>query len=100
MADIANTKSGGNKNNSTEDPRIIWEDGQFAIIEGRDCWDGLERSKTRDNLGDAIRQPIAGPMPKPGAGKATDLVKVKLADMLANPVVGQAPGAPLTKKPL
>src|SRR5690242_17601224 len=92
MADIQNLPQNGNKNNSTQDDRVIWEDGTWAIIEAGDCWDGLARSKTRDSLGEAVASKSWDPnqtsMPGPQSVSAKKLVKVKLADLLGN--VGKA----------
>ena len=88
MGDPRNLKSNGNQNNSTNDDRVIWEDGQWAIIEAGDCWDGLSRSKTRDSIGDAVAAPWdpgMTTMPGPNSVTAKKLVKVKLAELLAKP---------------
>jgi hypothetical protein len=101
MADIANTRAGGNNNNSTNDPRIIWEDGTWAIIEAGDCWDGLARSKTRDTIGDAHQATWdAGmtTMPGPQSIAAKKLVKVKFQDMLNNPPALPTPGNSLAPR--
>lgn len=89
-------------NNSSGDDRVISEDGKWAIIEAGDCWDGLSRSKTRDNIGDAISAPWdAGMtvMPGPGSVAAKKLVKVKLADLLANPANPTPPRPAVTGLP-
>lgn len=123
MADPKNLGSNGNMNNSTGDDRVIWEDGKWAIIEAGDAWDGLARSKTRDNLGDAISagwDPGMTVMPGPQSVRARKLVKVALKDLLAHrpgvqgtPAVGMprpqdyktppgtpvAPPSPFMKKP-
>ncbi len=96
MADPKNLPP-GNPNNSTTDPRVIWEDGTWAIIEAGDCWDGLARSKTRDNPGDAVAatwDPALTVMPGPNSVSGKKLVKVKLTDLLAHPLV-QAPAGKL-----
>lgn len=87
MGNPMNLGSNGNQNNSTPDDRVIWEDGTWAIIECGDAWDGLSRSKTRDNLGDAIQatwDPGMTTMPGANSITAKKMVKVKLADLLAN----------------
>lgn len=85
-----------NPNNSTNDDRVIWEDGTWAVIEAGDCWDGLARSKTRDNPGDAIAAPWdpgMTTMPGPQSVAGRKLVKVKLADVLAKPTTTPASAA-------
>ena len=92
---------GANPNNSTDDPRIIWEDGTWAIIEAGDHVDGIARTKTRDTWQDALKSGSYDPAltAKPGAQSIAQgkFVKVKLADLLAHPYV--APGQPAPTPP-
>lgn len=88
---VGQKHGGSNPNNSTADPRVIWEDGNWAIIEAGDYPPGIGRSKTRDSLADAITAPfdLVNPLTTPPGPKAVldqKLVKVKLADLLATPV--------------
>ena len=75
--------------NSTQDPRIIWEDGHVAIIYGKDfpANSGMGRSKTRKDIKDALNAAVDDQLvTPPGAGSAHDFVKVKLAELLARPL--------------
>jgi hypothetical protein len=95
MATPRNLKANGNPNNSTNDERVIWEDGTWAIIEAGDHMAGMGRSKTRDSIGDALSadwDPANTAQPGPSSVQAKKLIKVKLADLLANPVRAKAPG--------
>jgi hypothetical protein len=83
------------KTNGTGDPRIIWEDGHVAIIYAKDfpANTGMGRSKTRDDLKDAINATIDDQLvTAPGAGSAHKFIKVWLKDLLARPLpAGPAP---------
>jgi hypothetical protein len=101
MADpklIGQKHGGSNPNNSTADPRIIWEDGTWAIIEAGDHEPGLARSETRDTLAKVIQTNSWDPARVTQPGKASiaqgQLVKVKLAELLATP---QRPAAAPTQ---
>lgn len=77
--------------NSTNDPRVLWEDGQSAIIFAGDfpANTGMGRSKTRKTLPDAIAAPIDPALVTgAGAGSKGDLIKVWLAELLQRPVGG------------
>ena len=91
---------GSNPNNSTTDPRIIWEDGQWAIIEAADHIDGLPRSQTRASLREAILTNSWDANRTTCPGKQTiaqgALVKVKLADLLTFPIQWPPSSAPQT----
>lgn len=81
------------KTNSTNDPRIIWEDGLVAIIYAKDfpAGTGMGRSKTRADLKDAINATIDDQLvTAPGKGSMHDFVKVWLKDLLARPLPGPA----------
>src|SRR6266446_153460 len=81
-----------NPNNSTQDPRVIWEDGLWAIIEAGDSPNGLARSKTRDNLKEVMTanwDPAMTVAPGPASIAAKKLVKVRLVDLLATPQAKQ-----------
>lgn len=85
--------------NGTQDPRIIWEDGHIAIIYAKDfpANSGMGRSKTRDDLQDAIKAPVDDQLVTPaGGGSQHKFVKVKLAELLARPLVSPA----MAPKPL
>lgn len=76
--------------NSTNDPRIIWEDGHIAIIYAKDfpAGTGMGRSKTRDDLKSAINADVDDQLQTAvGPGSANKLVKVWLRDMLARPPI-------------
>lgn len=76
--------------NSTGDPRVVWEDGHIAIIYARDfpANSGMGRSKTRDDVADAIKATVDDQLQTPvGAGSMGKFVKVWLKDLLARPVV-------------
>lgn len=89
MADPKNLRQNGNVNNSTGDDRVIWEDGHRAIIEAEDWPFGVPRSKTRDNISDAVSAPIDAGMGQvpigPQSIRAKKLVAVPLKDLLAAP---------------
>jgi hypothetical protein len=75
--------------NSTQDPRIVWEDGYVAIIYAKDfpANSGMGRSKTRKDIKDALNAAVDDQLvTPPGANSAHDFVKVKLADLLARPL--------------
>lgn len=75
--------------NSTGDPRIIWEDGKFAIIHARDfpANTGMGRSTTRKSIQEAIMQQVdPARQTAAGPGSINDFVKVLLSDLLARPV--------------
>lgn len=92
------TQSNGlsNPNNSTTDPRIIWEDGTWAIIEAKDWPPGIGRSKTRDTVPDAIAATWEAGLGNIAIGpqsiRASKLVKVKLGDFLNVPPPSLSPG--------
>lgn len=76
--------------NSTGDPRVVWEDGHIAIIYARDfpANSGMGRSKTRDDVADAIKATVDDQLQIPvGAGSMGKFVKVWLKELLARPVV-------------
>lgn len=82
------------KVNSTTDPRVLWEDGQVAVIYAKDfpANTGMGRSKTRGSLQDVLAAPIDDQLvTAPGKNSGFDLIKVWLKDILARPI--QAPGA-------
>lgn len=84
--------------NSTKDPRVLWEDSKIAIIFAGDfpANTGMGRSKSRKTLPDALAAQIDTNLQTGvGAGSASDLVKVYLADLLARPV-----GAPVKVAPV
>lgn len=84
--------AGANPSNSTSDPRVIWEDGMWAIIEAKDYPPGIGRSKSRDLLGDAIASNWEPALLTPPGAKsiaAKQLVKVKLAEFWATSPTGQ-----------
>lgn len=99
--------------NSTKDPRVLWEDGQIAIIFAGDfpANTGMGRSKSRKTLPDALTQQVdPGLTTAVGAGSRADLIKVFLAELLARPVgsqgavvqappVGRLPNGPTTFSP-
>lgn len=81
------------RTNQTGDPRVVWEDGQIAIIYAKDfpANSGMGRSKTRGQLTDAIKATIDDQLQTmPGAGSANDFVKVWLKELLARPSAGMA----------
>jgi hypothetical protein len=84
--------------NTTGDHRVLWEDGQVAVIYAKDYVPGLPRSKTRDTIPAVLAAPIdPGLVTPPGPGQAYKFVKVVLKDLLANPV--QLPAAPKPQMP-
>jgi len=87
MASPKNLKTNGNPNNSTPDERVLWEDGTWAIVEAGDYPVGIGRTRTCDTPGDTLSATWeAGLITAPGAKSiaARKLVKVQLADLLAN----------------
>lgn len=75
--------------NSTKDLRVLWEDGQVAVIYGGDfpAGTGMGRSKTRTSLPDVLNAQIDPLLNAPvGPKSRADFVKVFLADLLARPV--------------
>lgn len=83
--------------NGTKDPRIVWEDGHIAILYAKDfpANTGMGRSKTRDDVKDAINAVIDDTLQSaPGAGSLHKFVKVRLSEILARPLpAGPAPVA-------
>jgi hypothetical protein len=81
------------KVNSTTDPRIIWEDGQVAVIYAKDfpAGSGMGRSKTRAGVVECLSIPIDDALhTAPGPGSRFEFVKVWLKDILARPVANPA----------
>ncbi len=79
--------------NSTGDPRVLWEDGKFAVIHARDfpANTGMGRSTTRKTMQEAQNTTV-DPMrvQPPGMGSMNDFCKVVLAELLARPVTAKA----------
>lgn len=80
--------------NTTGDPRVIWEDGQNAIIFAKDfpANTGMGRSASRKDPMEALKQPIDPTRVTPvGQGSMMDFVRVWLKDLLSRPAVAGAP---------
>lgn len=80
--------------NSTNDPRVVWEDGVIAIIFAHHfpAGTGMGRGPTRKTVPEAIVTTIdPSRVTMPGAGTMNDFVKVSLAELLARPMNAQAP---------
>lgn len=80
--------------NSTGDPRVIWEDGKFAVIHARDfpANTGMGRGPTRKDVQDAINTQVdPARQNSPGSGSINDFCKVVLAELLARAVTAKAP---------
>lgn len=74
--------------NSTQDSRIVWEDGNVAVIYARDfpAMTGMGRSRTRTQVGAAVAAPIEDALQTPvGAKSGGEFVKVWLKELLARP---------------
>lgn len=77
--------------NSTGDPRVLWEDGKFAVIHARDfpANTGMGRSATRPTMQAAMTAAIdPGRQNAAGPGSMQDFCKVVLAELLARPLTG------------
>lgn len=63
---------------------IVWDDGEWAVIEGKDWRPGLARSKTNDTLADAVKSnswdPSMANVPI-GPKSLNKLIKVKLVEL-------------------
>jgi hypothetical protein len=83
--------AGQNPNNSTNDNRVIWEDGNWAVIDINDWPESIGRSKTRDAgdiqgcLGSSWEAGLAGVKPGASSYGQKKWVKVKLAELLNTP---------------
>lgn len=83
--------------NTTGDPRVLWEDGKFAIIHARDfpAGTGMGRGPTRKDIQDAINTQVdPARQNAAGAGTINDFVKVLLSELLARPVGSKTIAAP------
>lgn len=82
--------------NNTGDPRVLWEDGKFAIIHARDfpANTGMGRGPSRDDIQKAINTNVDPTrVTGVGPGSLNDFVKVVLSELLARPLTAA------TKKP-
>lgn len=80
--------------NGTNDPRVLWEDGKFAVIHARDfpANTGMGRGATRKTLQEAIMTTVdPSRVTAPGMGSMNDFCKVVLSDLLARPLNGAKP---------